>query len=88
MNTHDQEAADESRMMNLYQRFLDSRVMHEYYGYSNFNNVGLWEDNVSNQKQACLHLMKTLAATIRDTKGRLLDIACGTGGYFFPGRPL
>lgn len=74
------QVGDNGKMLELYQRFMTSAVAKDYYENSNFNNFGLWEDDVKTQKEACLKLIKKLSEGLNEPNGKILDIACGTGG--------
>jgi len=54
-------------------------VIEKYYGYSNFYNVGYWNESTRNQKQASENLVKKLLSAHTGEKNTLLDVACGKG---------
>jgi ubiquinone/menaquinone biosynthesis C-methylase UbiE len=51
----------------------------EYYGYSDFLNLGYWHPETTDQKAACENLMEKLLSLMTDKKGTILDVACGKG---------
>jgi ubiquinone/menaquinone biosynthesis C-methylase UbiE len=63
----------------------------QYYGNSDFLNLGYWEETTADQRQACENLMERLLSLIPDKNGTVLDVACGKGAttayllkYFHP----
>ena len=51
----------------------------EYYGQSDFFNLGYWLEDTRNQREACENLMERLLAFIPEKEGTTLDVACGLG---------
>ncbi|MDW7772822.1 MAG: methyltransferase domain-containing protein [Desulfobulbaceae bacterium] len=50
-----------------------------YYDYSDYLNLGYWDEHTRDQKKACENMMEMLMAFLPEKKGRILDIACGKG---------
>jgi SAM-dependent methyltransferase len=63
----------------VYDRIMYSPFVREYYGYSDFQNLGYWTKETYSQKQACLNLMEELLRFLPDKDGTILDVACGMG---------
>jgi MPBQ/MSBQ methyltransferase len=62
-----------------YYKNMADPLVAEYYGYSNFYNLGYWDVDTRTPKEACENLMEQLLAFIPDKKGTILDVACGKG---------
>jgi MPBQ/MSBQ methyltransferase len=58
----------------MYSPFID-----EYYSHSGFHNYGYWTPQTLNQRQASENLVNRLIGFFSDTKGNVLDVACGKG---------
>jgi ubiquinone/menaquinone biosynthesis C-methylase UbiE len=62
----------------------DGRFRHEaheaLYEHSGYSNLGYWDDQTANPVQACDNLVDKLVQMLPDTKGTILDVACGAGG--------
>lgn len=74
-----------------YRRRLGAPMAREFYGNSDFLNVGYWYDGTKNARDACENMMKELLSLIPEKKGNILDVACGKGAstryllkYFSP----
>lgn len=66
----------------IFRRYNDIRNtdgIREYYGQSDFLNLGYWEEDTKNQKEACENLMEQLLSFIPEKKGGILEVACGKG---------
>ncbi len=57
----------------------NAAVIEKYYGYSHFYNVGYWDENTINQKQASENLVQKLLHAHQGATGNILDVACGKG---------
>jgi len=68
---------------NKINNFYDSQMYRpellDFYGQSNYVNLGYWDDEVSNPKEACDLLMSKVLDFIPEKQGNILDVACGKG---------
>jgi len=70
----------QSQVSDIYANWMSMPLMREYYGGSNFFNVGLWAEGTASQAEASLRLMDRLLALLPENPARVLDVACGLGG--------
>ena len=68
------EAVNETYDKQMYDPLID-----EFYGHSDFHNLGYWDEQTSNQREACENLSEHLLGFIPEKKGTILDVACGKG---------
>jgi ubiquinone/menaquinone biosynthesis C-methylase UbiE len=68
-----------SRINQRYDAMMYSTFVDEYYGGSGFHNYGYWTAQTRNQLEASENLVDRLVAMLPDTRGTILDVACGTG---------
>ena len=66
-------------ILKRYDDIRSTSVIRAYYGGTDFLNLGYWEEDTPDQKQACENMMEQLLAMIPQKKGRILDVACGKG---------
>jgi ubiquinone/menaquinone biosynthesis C-methylase UbiE len=66
-------------ILKRYEDIRNTSDIREYYGYSDFLNLGYWDKHTKDQKQACENMMERLLAFIPEKKGSILDVACGKG---------
>lgn len=59
---------------NPYSSFSD-----EFYGYSDFRNMGFWDDGTRSQKHASGRLLERLLEFLPEKNGTILDVGCGKG---------
>jgi len=62
-----------------YDRRMYLPVGQEFYEGSDFHNLGYWDEDTRDPKQACENLMEKLLGLVPDKSGTILDIACGKG---------
>ena len=62
-----------------FDRIILNSSTRELYDLEPFFNVGYWEEDTENQKQACFNLMEKLLAFIPNKQGNILDVGCGLG---------
>ena len=62
-----------------YDKLMYWNLLRDYYGQSDFFNFGYWLEDTRNQPEACENLMEKLLEFIPETKGSILDVACGMG---------
>ncbi len=77
----------------MYDERMYDQLVDEYYGSSGFMNAGYWEENTPDAKTASKNLMEKLLSLIPQTRGTILDVACGRGAttkyllkFYDPGR--
>jgi MPBQ/MSBQ methyltransferase len=58
---------------------VDSGIIDDYYGHSDFLNFGYWTPGSLSQRDACEYLVDLLVDRLRSTAGTILDVACGKG---------
>jgi SAM-dependent methyltransferase len=63
----------------LYDDWMASPLLSEYYGYSSFFNLGYWTEGTNNQSEACENLVDKLLEFLPEKAGNILDAACGLG---------
>jgi MPBQ/MSBQ methyltransferase len=63
----------------FYDERIKSKLIDEYYGYSDYWNWGLWDRSTRTQRQASENLVQHLLDRIPVKTGRILDVACGKG---------
>lgn len=51
----------------------------EFYGMTDFLNLGYWREETKNVGEACENLMEELLKFIPEKTGNILDVACGKG---------
>ena len=68
------------KIAKRYDDMIYRPVHMEYFGHSDFLNYGYWDEDTTNQKEACENLMEKLISFISDKSGNILDVACGKGG--------
>lgn len=68
------EAVNENYDKQMYDPLID-----EFYGHSDFHNLGYWDESTSNQREACENLSERLLGFIPEKTGTILDVACGKG---------
>ena len=51
----------------------------KWYGGSDFQNFGYWEENTKTQREASENLMERLLSLVPQKGERILDVACGKG---------
>lgn len=66
-------------ILKRYDHIRNTSVIRAYYGGTDFLNLGYWDEDTRDQKQACQNMMEQLLALIPPKKGRILDVACGKG---------
>jgi ubiquinone/menaquinone biosynthesis C-methylase UbiE len=66
-------------ILKRYDDIRSTSVIRAYYGGTDFLNLGYWDEDTKDQKQACRNMMEQLLALIPAKKGRILDVACGKG---------
>jgi ubiquinone/menaquinone biosynthesis C-methylase UbiE len=54
-------------------------VISHFYGDSEFNHLGYWEDDTTDAKAACHNLMDEILAFIEKDDGNVLDLCCDKG---------
>jgi ubiquinone/menaquinone biosynthesis C-methylase UbiE len=64
----------------FYDAFFADPLLGDFYGDSGYANVGYWEDDTASAPAACDRLVDRVFAPARDSKGPILDVACGSGG--------
>jgi MPBQ/MSBQ methyltransferase len=69
-----------AQLNDIYLSWMTLPFMREYYGGSNFFNVGLWCEGTRTAAEACDSLLERLLGFIPEKHGRVLDVACGLGG--------
>jgi MPBQ/MSBQ methyltransferase len=67
------------RIRRRYDDFMYRPHVQAYYGQSGFYNFGYWGEDTRSPHEACEALMAQLLALMPDTRGRILDVACGLG---------
>lgn len=70
---------DTAAVNRYYDERIDQDLLREYFGFTDFLNVGYWLEETREQKEACENLMEKLLAFIPAKKGTFLDVACGLG---------
>ena len=70
---------DTTSIRRRYDDPMHHPVTREYYGQSDFFNLGYWLEDTRDQKEACENLMDRLLAFIPRKEGTILDVACGLG---------
>lgn len=66
-------------VQNYYGEFMYDRVIAEYFGRSDFHNLGIWRDETNSARDACLALMRELVALSPPDPRRVLEVGCGKG---------
>jgi MPBQ/MSBQ methyltransferase len=56
-----------------------SRMSGDYYGHSDFINLGYWTRETKDQAEASRNLVEKLISFFPEKRGRVLDVACGLG---------
>lgn len=67
-----------SDFIQRYDHMMSDRWMQAFYGGTGFYNVGLWEQKMT-AAQASEQLLAAVLALFPNHRGRILDVACGTG---------
>ncbi len=63
-----------------YDRQMYDALIDEYYGHSDFHNLGYWDEDTKTQKAASENLVEKLLELLPEDKaGTVLDVACGKG---------
>jgi SAM-dependent methyltransferase len=70
---------DADPVQRNYDRLLFDPLVDEFYGHSNYWNVGYWLGSTQTLAEACDNLMEKLLAFIPRKCGTILDVACGLG---------
>lgn len=71
--------ADVASYAARYDRRILATETRGHFGPDGYYNVGLWEDGVADQADACRRLVERLLALLAPHEGRVLDVACGLG---------
>lgn len=66
-------------ILRRYDEICAMPALPAYYGESHYINLGFWDEQTKNQKQACDNLMEKLLDYLPDKRGTILDVACGKG---------
>ena len=69
-----------AELVKGYDGIMYNPLLDEYLNHSDFLNYGYWDEDTTNQKEACENLMEKLISFISDKSGNILDVACGKGG--------
>ncbi|MBG1264977.1 class I SAM-dependent methyltransferase [Nostoc sp. WHI] len=70
---------DKNEYINKFDSLILNPSTREYYGQSEFFNVGYWRSDTQNQQSACFNLMEKLLEFIPEKQGTILDVGCGLG---------
>jgi len=69
----------EKRLVNKYDKEMYNQFFFDYYGQSDFYNLGYWTKQTQYPKEACENLMEKLLDYLSEKKDNILDVACGKG---------
>src|SRR5262245_66041421 len=66
---------------STYDRMMRGSNQRRYYGDSGYFNFGYWGAGAKSQQEASEALVDQMVARIATKTGRILDVACGLGGF-------
>jgi MPBQ/MSBQ methyltransferase len=69
-----------AQIIELYDAWMASPLLREFYGYSDYFNLGYWRHDTQDQKEACDNLVDRLLEFIPRASRDVLEVACGLGG--------
>ncbi|XWK89434.1 MAG: class I SAM-dependent methyltransferase [Phormidium sp.] len=70
---------DRTEWISKFDTLIFNPGTREYYGKTEFFNVGYWDSDTQNQEEASFNLMEKLLAFIPEKQGNILDVGCGLG---------
>ncbi|MBR8837986.1 MAG: methyltransferase domain-containing protein [Stigonema ocellatum SAG 48.90 = DSM 106950] len=72
---------DQTEFISKFDSLILNSPTRDYYGQTEFFNVGYWHPETQNQQEACFNLMEKLLAFIPEKQGTgtILDVGCGLG---------
>ncbi|MEX0789150.1 MAG: methyltransferase domain-containing protein, partial [Actinomycetota bacterium] len=71
--------SNQERVVKDYDRNMVMPIFQQYYGYSDYFNLGYWSIETIDQAQASDNLVAMVLGCIPELKGTILDVACGMG---------
>ena len=69
-----------AELIRHYDECMHSPLMGRCLAHSDFHNFGFWDKDTGNHREAGEKLLEKLLAFVPDKTGKVLDVACGTGG--------
>src|SRR5262245_5284382 len=69
-----------AQIIELYDAWMTSPLLREFYGGSDYFNLGYWRRETVDQKEACDNLVDKLLEFIPSSSRDILEVACGRGG--------